>query len=304
MLSDPVASAVVTTWLERQPHVQALGIDSVSALDDHTLLVSLRSTQDSAPRLFADPLLSVEHPISGSRVQQRRMVVPGQPPVEFQLSPSSDPRDALDGGIDLLVTRDPAVAAYAAGRSEFASFALPWSRTYLLLQPAGADPVAGVSGVDSVPPSLVRDVVRAEARPAQPPFWWSGTDACPGDAPSVVPSPKLPRIVYSRTDDVARSIAERIVALATGTRLTALGLGNDEFALAFQTQGDVGYVIALPSQVAAPCYRSLAMPRGARIQPLIDTRARAIVRRGTPPLTVDWDGTVEIGRREPRGVPR
>jgi hypothetical protein len=37
-----------------------------------------------------------------------------------------------------------------------------------------------------------------------------------------------------------------------------------------------------------------AFPVGARIQPLIDTRAYAIVRKGSPPLTVEWDGTVRV----------
>jgi hypothetical protein len=44
----------------------------------------------------------------------------------------------------------------------------------------------------------------------------------------------------------------------------------------------------------APCRDSLDWPPGALVTPLIDVRARAIVRRGSPPLWVDWLGTVRI----------
>jgi hypothetical protein len=300
----PLSSEVVSTWLNNQSDVRALGIDSATALDDRTLRVALGTTRDSGPGLFADPLLAVEHPMTRVQIQQRRVVVSGRPTVDFQMSPSPDPKDALDSGIDLILTRDPTVAEYVSGRSEFTSFALPWSRTYVLLQPAGADLIEGVFGVDSVPLSLIRDVVRAEARPAQAPFWWSGPQACLLDMSLVAAPPRLPRIVYPLSDAVARSIAERIVALATGKRLRAVGLPDADFTAGLHSQNDLGYIIALPREVAAPCYRSRSLPHGARIQPLIDTRARVIVRRGVPPLMVDWDGTIEIGGRDTIGVSR
>jgi hypothetical protein len=37
------------------------------------------------------------------------------------------------------------------------------------------------------------------------------------------------------------------------------------------------------------------LPPGVRSLPLIDTRAYAIVRKGVPPLTVEWDGTLRVG---------
>lgn len=294
------AGAVASSWKARESGVHTLGIDSAVALDDRTLRVVLGASRDSAPRLFADPLLSVDQRVVAVHERSSRVVVPNQPSIEFQLVPAGDPRDALDRGVDLIVTRDPAVSEYVSARPEFATAPLPWSRTYVLLQPAGAEPINGVFGVDSVARSLARDVARTEARPAEPPFWWRGPQACLLEDSSVLPRPKVPRILYSRSDEVAKSIAERIVALAAGTRLRAAGLSDGEFAAALREEGDLGYIVALPRQVPAPCYRSQILPHGARIQPLIDTRARAIVRRGVSPLTVDWNGTIKVVGKEER----
>ena len=276
------AAGVVSSWLGRRGAVDALGIDSAVALDDGRLSVTLRATPDAAPRLFADPALSVPHSESG-------------PILDFRVAPDGDPRDALDRGADLVVTRDPAVVDYVASREEFTTFALPWSRTYALLQPAGAHPKWTLE-VDSVGRSLARDVAQADARGAEPSVW---RRECPYTRRSyVVAAPISPRIVYPRDDKVARGLAERIVALTRdAVQLRSAGLDPAEFAAAIRDQQDWGYVLGFPRQVAAPCHELTALPVGAWIQPLIDTRAHAIVRRGTPPLTVDWDGTVRMAPR-------
>jgi hypothetical protein len=275
------AAGVVSNWRGRRGAVNAVGIDSAVALDDGRLSVTLRATPDSAPRLFADPALSVSLD-----------AMAGSPMVDFQVAPDGDPRDALDRGADLVVTRDPAVVDYVANRAEFTTFPLPWSRTYVLLEPAGSFPI-WIPGVDSVRRSLARDVAQADARAAEPSVW---RRQCPHtDLSYVVPPPISPRIVYPRDDKVARGLAERIVALTRDTvPLTSAGLDPAAFAAAVRDQHDRGYVLGLPRQVPAPCHELAALPGGAGIQPLIDTRAHAIVRRGGPPLTVEWDGTVRV----------
>jgi hypothetical protein len=288
------ARAVASSWKAREPGVQALGIDSAVALDDRTLRVALRASRDSAPRLFADPLLSVDQRIAAVHERSSRVVVPNEPSIDFQLSPAGDPRDALDRGVDLVVTRDPSVAEYVASRPEFVTFPLPWSRTYALLQLAGTQPISGIRGADSVRRSLASDVVQAEARPAQPPFWWSGPQSCRPDLLVEVTLPTSPRLVYSRADEIARALAERIVALSGDTQLRAVGLGEIDFATALRDGGERGYIVYLPRNVAAPCHESAALPGGGWLEPLIDTRARAIVRRGAPPLSVDWDGSIRV----------
>ncbi len=288
------AAGVASSWHGRRGAVNALGIDSAVALDDGRLSVTLRATPDSAPRLFADPALSVPTALDAVAGSTARIASDsGSGPIlEFQVAPDGDPRDALDRGADLVVTRDPAVVDYVANRPEFTTFPLPWSRTYALLQPAGAHPI-WILGADSVRRSLARDVAQADARGAEPPVW---RRECPYTMLSyVVPPPISPRIVYPRNDKVARGLAERIVALTRDTvQLRSAGLDPAEFAAAVRDQHDRGYVLGLPRQVPAPCHELAALPVGAWILPLIDTRAHAIVRRGASPLTVEWDGTVRV----------
>ena len=279
-LATPAAAEVASAWRERGPAVRDLGIDSVVALDDRQLSVTLRSTPDSAPRLFADRALAMPTARNASGVHLR-------------IASESDPRDALDRGADLVVTRDPAVVDYVAGRPEFTTFPLPWTRLYALVQPAGARAITALDA-DSVRRSLAEDVAQAEARPAELPVRW------PVQCPRfhrlwAVSPPMAPRIVYPRDDRVARGLAERIVALVSDSvPLTAIGLDPAEFAVALRNQGDRGFVVSLARQAPAPCHELAQLPVGAYVYPIIETRARAIVRRGAPPLTVDWDGTVRV----------
>ena len=52
-----------------------------------------------------------------------------------------------------------------------------------------------------------------------------------------------------------------------------------------------GVVRALPRRALVPC-REAGWPGGVAVRPLVDTRASAVVRRGLPPLAVEWDGIV------------
>jgi hypothetical protein len=105
------------------------------------------------------------------------------------------------------------------------------------------------------------------------------------------------RIVYDRDDEVARGLAERLVALAgPGERLRATGLDRIGLTAALREGSERAYVVPLPRQPLQPCRELRDVPAGARVRPLIDTRAHAIVRRGAPPLSVDWDGTIRVAR--------
>jgi hypothetical protein len=276
------------------PDARAWGIDSVAYPDDGHVRAFLRNTRDTLPRLFAEPGLAFLSGLASEGGHTSRFAVPGtdgRPTMDFQLVGNGDPRDAIDRGIDLAVTRDPAIVEYVAGRPELETYPLPWSRTYVLLQPSGA-PRLTIAG-DSVRRSLARDAVRAEARPAEPPFWWDSLIACPAVPDGEGQPLTASRIVYPRDDEVARGLAERLVALAgTGSSVRAAALDPPELAAALRDQTERAFVIAVPRESLAPCHDASAWPPGISIQPLIDTRARAIVRRGSPPLTVDWDGTL------------
>jgi hypothetical protein len=293
MSAAHVAGTLAPAWAGgRSP-----GIDSAVALNDRQLRLFLSGTQDSVPHFLADPALAmVDGLATDGRGSGGSIAIPAHgslPAVDLQFPPGGDVRDALDHGVDLVVTRDPAVIDYVAGRSEFATYPLPWSRTYVLLQPAAAEPLDVVS-TEPERRSLARDAVQADARGAEPLFWWHEAAACPN---TVAPGSRSTssRVAYIRGDEVARGLAERVVALArSGIGLRTVALEPAEFIALLRTGSERGYVVALPRQTLAPCRESAALPGAARIQPLIDTRAHAIIRRGAPPITIEWDGTVRV----------
>jgi hypothetical protein len=278
----------------------AFGIDSAFELDDRRVRIVMHGgRRDSVPRFLADPALAlIRSPASDRTVDERGLTIPARgdlPAIDFWSALGRDGRDLLDHGADLLVTRDPALLDYAARQSEFVVFPLSWDRTYVLWQPPGTQPIGAHLQDEAVRASLATEAVRASAQPAQPPFWWSDSTGCRLDpsAPKTRLAP--PVIVYSTDDEVARGLAERLVALARGgPQLRTAGLPARDFPAAVQTRSEWGYILALPRHSLNPCRSWADLPAGGTIQPLIDTRAHAVVRKGSPPLTVDWDGTVRV----------
>jgi hypothetical protein len=272
-------------------------IDSAVVLDARHLRVPLRG-RDSIPRFLADPALAVITGMASMGKESGGIDLPareGAPAVDFKFDPNGDARDALDREVDLVVTRDPALVDYVSNRAEFVTFPLPWSRTYVLLETGDRQgELAGGLNTTSVRSSLAKDAVRADARAAEPPYWWSDETACRASSAPHLGSASS-RIVYRRDDEVGRGLAERIVALASSRAgLRAVGLEGAEFATAVRGGTERAYVIGLPRQSLAPCREASMWPAGARLLPLIDTRAYAIVRKGSPPLSVEWDGTIRV----------
>ncbi|HKW42256.1 MAG TPA: ABC transporter substrate-binding protein, partial [Gemmatimonadales bacterium] len=127
-------------------------------------------------------------------------------------------RDALDGGADLLVTRDPTALEYAARLPGYADVALEWDRTYVLLGPGRDHPDAGELRLESL-----RDAVHGDARPAEwhesGRFWLEDLKRCDLPAARDAPPPSAPaagrrrRIAYDQTDRSAADLAARLVGL-------------------------------------------------------------------------------------------
>lgn len=278
--------------------VVTASIDSTVVLDARRVRVLTRGG-DSVPRFLADPALAVVTGMASMGKGPGHIDLParqGAPVVDFKFEPNRDARDALDREVDLVVTRDPALVDYVSSRTEFVTFPLPWSRTYVLADPGGL-PEQLTAGLNtaSVRASLAKDAVRAGARPAEPPYWWSDLQSCSLAPPDRQPSATASRIVYPKDDAVARGLAERVVALASAsTGLRAVGVEPAQFSRAVRDGTERAYVIGLPRQSLAPCRDASMLPPGARFLPLIETRAYAIVRKGVPPLTVEWDGTLRI----------
>jgi hypothetical protein len=290
-------------WASRSPRswmnadIIAASFDSAYVLDARHLTI-LKRGEDTIPRFLADPAAAV--PQAGiSYLDIERGGIhssgpEGKAAVYFKYEANNDARDVLDRGADLLVTRDPAIADYVSNRAELATFPLPWSRTYVLAEQQTAQPLAASVSDSSVRRSLASDAVKAEARAADSLEWWSDAVAC-GRRSSPGAAGVSRRIVYPEGDSTARGLAERVVALVPASSgLRAAGLDTAEFAKAVRDGTERAYVLAVPRRSLAPCRYVAMWPAGATLTPLIDTRAFAIVRRGAPPLSVDWDGTLRI----------
>jgi hypothetical protein len=276
---------------------------TLTPIDARSVGVWLARASDAVPAFLADPALAVTKPAPGGDwpIGTGRYWVTGAntTPQEiranssvgdtlvFRQASGKDPRDLLDAGVDLLVTRDRAVLDYAATQPAFAVVELPWDRVYVLA--AVERPAMRLDGLEQA--------VRSEARrPQGGGFWWEELQTC-GPAPVAAPpatSPAAPRrIAYVRGDPTARDLAARIAALGGGT---AAGLAPQEFAKALNGGTAAGYVLALPRAVPEPCRaaRDLLPPWSASVAPLVETRARAVARRGVSRWAMDGDGTVHL----------
>ena len=326
----PVTTAdVVASWMssgdgrgngsELRPQVRRL-VQSIVAVDDRTLEITLRSQRADAPLALAHTDLAVAKSVPGSLWPlgtRPAKVDPGVAPpasarpsvimlmrlpvnsdtVRFLVSSGRDSRDLLDQGVDLLVTRDPTTLGYAATLPQFVTTPLPWRRTHVLLTPAG--PARIFSPEERR--ALAQDAVRGEARGAQGPFWWESLPDC--EIPSSKTPPQPPsatrRIIYDADDGAARDLAERLVGIGTYPRAAALT--GDALAQALRRGNEAGYILSLDRVPLDACRElQVLLDRAGWIDPqtfvpLVDTRLQAIVRRGRSGMSAEWDGTLLLG---------
>jgi hypothetical protein len=340
--SEVTATDVRAAWTrdatgaELRPEASRL-IESVAPSGTNALAIVLRSRRADVPMALAHPDLAVAKVTNGSpwplgtrsaRVaadsgatapaQPREITVvrDNLPAVRFLAGPG-DPRDLLDRGVDLLITRDPAALSYAATLPHLQSFPLPWQHTYVLAMPGRARSLPSLS--EEQRQVFAVDAVRGEARGARAPFWWQAVPECPV---STVPAPvraPTPRVVYDAGDSTARDLAERLVGLGRVASPAATvfldvvvpdrrrrsfqraaGLSGAALALARRQGADVAYVMTVESQPIDACRDLQALVDRARwidpetVVPLVETRPRAIVRRGRSGVVADWDGAVVI----------
>lgn len=274
------AGAVVSAWRD-PPAGEALRLAGALALvplDQHRLTVEFDRHYDGVPPVLADPALALPFDSSGAALSLASL-------------PSSDPRDALDAGAGLLRTSDPEVLAYARADSGLVVAALPWSRTYVLLAP-GTDTLGLPGDSPGFRTALARDAVAAEARAAEPPYWWEDLPAegC-REREAAAPAGEADAIAFDRDDPVAGALAARLVALSRAPGLSARGLAAQTLDSVLQSGLVRGVVRALPRRALVPC-RDARWPGNVAITPLVDIRASAVVRRGIVPLAVEWDGTL------------
>lgn len=312
------AADVIASWQSRilaEPRAF-----DVAAEGERVIGVRLREPTSTVPLVFADPGLAVTKSLTdqdwpagtgtytADTSAGRVIVTPlrgGHPVLELRSSGVGDARDLLDAGVDLLVTDDPAVLSYAAGRPGATATPLPWDRTYVVLG------VAGVPGIsDTQRAGLARDAVRVAARPATAAsqFWWFAFESCRDNPAPTAGSPPARSsrgsLAYADEDRPARDLAERLVALGTVGMVSAraVGVPATDFAAALAAGGSSHYVVSLPRAALDPCAEVRRLLRrapwlaaaGAGLEPLVDTRRHVIVRRGAEAFTVDWDGILRV----------
>jgi hypothetical protein len=342
--SRVAAKDVRTSWYRDgvdtslRPEVARL-VESITEVGDRTLAVRLRSRRIDVPVSLAHPDLAIAKSVAESpwplgtraglvaqgRTSAITLMRDTAETMRFLVA-TGDPRDLLDRGVDLLLTRNAAALDYATTLPSFEAFPLAWHRTYVLLTPGRARGLPLLS--DDQREVLADDAVRGEARGARGPFWWQMTSDCEVSvAGQQIPPRTTPRVVFDASDDVARDLAERFVGLVRAggpgatpflavllpdrprrTYQRAAGLTGDAFAVARRSGTDAGYVAAVDSHPIDPCRDlQLLVDEGRWIDPetivpLVETRMHAVIRRSRAGVTAEWDGGLLIGTREPARV--
>jgi hypothetical protein len=164
------AGRLADAWRTRAAVLRWAGIESIVPLDDHRLVVGFALPADSLPHVLADTALAVPAQAGAATVLVAR---------------ATGRRSArsADRAVDLVQTDDPALLDYAWQRGDRRS-SCPWSRTYLLLIPAGGDGVGDVVGPDPPPSGTPWPATRCGPRRAEPPYWWEPATGC---GPPVLP---------------------------------------------------------------------------------------------------------------------
>ena len=304
--------AIATTWAADSaagPLVQAAGILAVAALGDHEVKLTLAAPRDSLPRALADRGLALTRraagrepvgtgryrPASGNNPSTLVPVDTGPHPVVRVLA-TRDLRDALDAGADLVVTDDPGTLDYASARAELSSVPLTWNRTYVLVVPKrlGFSPDSAWSA--RLRETLARDAVRVDARAAELPFPWG---SCAGPVPAGAPQAEGTRLAYPADDRTARDLAARIVAIGAAPARSIIGLDSLALRQSIRAAREPAYVLSVPKMPLIPCEGPILWPADVTIVPLVETRPHAILRRGAPRVSVDWDGGLRLVPEQP-----
>jgi len=306
------ARDVVASWRSRDPALAT----SFTVTGDRTFTVA---ASDAPFQRLADQALAVTKPAPGGgwpigtgrywmtsgdpaspdALVAQPMARTGQPVVKIVTVPASAARDALDGEAGVLVTDDPAALEYARTLPGYVDVPLDWSRTYVLLAPGRDKPVAGDLRLESL-----REAVHGDARPAEwsgaGRFWFTDLRSCGPSAvrDSLGSVARRRRVVYNQADRSAADLAARLVGLGVlGRGTVAAGVPPSAFESAVRAGNDVAYVLDLRRRVYDVCRAALELPpwsSAGTIEPLLDVRSHAIMRRGLPRMALDWDGTLRL----------
>ena len=338
--------------------------DGVRILSSRRLAVHLSSAPPNAVAFFSHPLLAVSkrttdwaigsggyrvtpgsvswsfglepnphHPFAGR----------GRSPLEFSVRNGSDPRDVI-GKADVMLLETQSAASYAKKLGDFRTFPLAWSRTYVIVSPYHTGTRAQSTEWTELKTELSEHIVDADARAAN---GFSGTNlqncTLPRNILSPQPAPQGTlaldpdgghQLVYESGDPDARSIAERLVALAgdpdeskdgavllgaldppaSRANPVAVELAPSAYAASIQGGDRWAYLVALHRTHPDPCLDAAAFAGSVRWLasrvnaartlsgsalymagiPLLTARNHVAVRRGVAGLAQDLDGTLRF----------
>jgi hypothetical protein len=277
--SAPDAGEVVALWREpaAAAALQSAGVRWIIPLDLRRLVVEMEQPSEAVPAVLSDRALALPADSSG--------------PALVLAPAAKDPRDALERGATLLRTSDSDLLAYARRKTDLRVVALPWSRIYSLVLPPGATlALTAASDSAALRAGLAKDVVPGESRPAVSPFWWPAAGSCRAAAAGPAPQRRGP-LLYAEGDSVAAALAGRLVALSDESGLTARGVPRGSLDSLLAREGRAA-VIDLPKQALVPCRELNRWPTGSNVVPLVETRESAVIRRSSPALAIEYDGTL------------
>jgi hypothetical protein len=313
--TEVTARAIADSWAADSaagPTVQAAGILAVDAAGAHDLRLTLAQPRDSLPPALADRglrLVRTSRERKAIGTGRYKPAGPEKGPLTLvpadsathrvvRVLASRDLRDALDAGADLVVTDDPSTLDYASARPDLSVVPLPWSRMYILVVPKRPGFILDTASSARLRETLAHDAIRIDARAAEPPFSWGN---CAGPLPAAAPAaePVGTRLGYVAADRVARDLAARIVAIGAAPARSIVGLDSTALRESIRAAREPAYVLAVPKMPLIPCEGPILWPADVQIVPLVETRMHVIVRRGAPPVTVDWDGGLRLVPEQP-----
>jgi len=296
-LRDATLAASLTVTGDRTFTLPASG--PFQRLADRALAVTKPAPGGNWPIGTGRYWMTSGDPASPDVLVAQPMAPTRQPVVKIATVPASAARDALDGEAGVLITDDPAALEYARTLAGYVDVPLEWNRTYVLLAPGRDKAVVGDLRLESL-----REAVRGDARPAEwsgpGRFWFTDLEPCGVAAgrDTLGAAGRRRRVVYKQSDRSAADLAARLVGLgALGRGAVAAGVPASAFESSLRAGGDAAYVLELRRRVYDVCRAALELPPwswAATIEPLLDVRSHAVVRRGLPRMTLDWDGTLRL----------
>jgi hypothetical protein len=294
------------------------GIRRATLRGDTALVLEFTDARRTVPRVLAHPALVTVNQATGDALGSGPFRVAAASESRVRLAAENgattsltvvtgDLRDALDAGVDVVVTRDPRTLGYATGLDEYTAIPLSWEDQYVLITPDGSER----SQMISLAALRLEEIVRVSARSpvsGERTPWWRHVGHCSlAGSDSRTMATTRSRLVYDAADAVARSVAERLVAVAgTDRQLVAAGMPADRFRNAMRAGDDWGYIVRLPTRPLAPCLvadQVLAHAPWMELSPgttaltaLIEVRSHAVVRapRVVGRVELDWQGALVI----------